>query len=176
MVIQDQKIAVRLLTDSDVDQFTHVRLEALRDYPKSYGSVYDIERKYSVKQMTALMRALSMHGVFIGEELIAIGGVVTDSAPAPYLAPLNVGLYIKPNYRHSATKDKGIDILRLLIEQIKSHVKSLGKFDALHISYENGNIASENGYLRVGFRPFSKLERVFESGRKMITIEMRMEL
>jgi ribosomal protein S18 acetylase RimI-like enzyme len=146
-------VTIRLLNESDAEQFHAIRLEALRDHPDAFGASVDDWERRTVDDIAASFRDRwtapdnFIVGAFDGAALVGtIGFHQHEGAKARHKGTI-WGVYLAPGTR-------GSGLARRLMEDVIARVRRLGDVEAVQLGVAIENTAARMLYQRLGFTPW----------------------
>jgi RimJ/RimL family protein N-acetyltransferase len=139
------------LTPADLKQYREVRLEALKNYPASFGSSYE-EESASLKlgfEINIEMQVANkfMVGAFDGEKLIGICGFAQETRLKVKHRGLIIQMYVRQEYQG---KKIGLKLLNATIEE----AFRLPDVEQIVLGVITTNKGAEKLYQRAGFKEF----------------------
>jgi ribosomal protein S18 acetylase RimI-like enzyme len=133
---------IRLLNASDAETWKKLRLDALKEAPKSFGSSYEEEFNYSLADWQASLNKSDVFAAFCGTDLMGVAGFYSLSQLKTKHRGVLFGLYTLPAYRGQGTASA-------LMKKIITHAKS--RVCQLHLSCVTSNISAIALYQKYGF-------------------------
>lgn len=154
---------IRLLTLEDNSAFWQVRLQALRDEPRAFGSSYEdtLTIPEAEKEKTFANRIAGpdnfVMGAFEAGKLVGIAGFFRNTGPKERHRAMLWGMYIAPEARHSGT---GQALLTGLVEQ----AGKVEGVEQIHLGVVTVQEAAFKLYRRVGFEVYGIEPRALRIG------------
>ena len=102
------KTHIRKLTIDDVNEYKALRLELLKNEPKSFGSSFEEEDRFDFSMWTNRLtkKNILAFGAFNNNNLVGIVlGVKNPREKIKHIATLN-SMYVKPEYRGQGIGEK----------------------------------------------------------------------
>lgn len=153
-------VTIRPLTESDWPGLRAIRLAALRNEPGVYTAHYEVECAYADdvwRSLAAGDERTRVFGLFDGEALVGITGVLTsEDDPSGRTAVLWMS-YIEPAYR-------GRGLSRRFYEVRLDWIRSQGSFDRVRVSHRRSNEPSRRANQRFGFKETGSSEMAWPDG------------
>lgn len=157
-----EKIDYRKIESSESKIFRGIRLEALKNYPESFGSLYEDEIvKPKLYFEDVIERGNSENIFFFGAftsdgELIGIAGFVRETAAKSRHRGVIISMYVKPEFQG---RKVGENLLQSLIKE----AFETGGIEQLHLTVVAGNRAAVRLYERSGFKTFGVQKNFFKA-------------
>jgi ribosomal protein S18 acetylase RimI-like enzyme len=143
------KFEIRLLSESDVDEYWQLRLRALKEEPTSFGSSYeeslDITRE-EVLDRIACNDEMFTFGCFTSALVGNVRFHRREGKKKQHKGEI-YGVYVAPECR-------GRGIARALLEATIERAKTIVGVEHLTLSVVTANEAARNLYLSLGFETF----------------------
>ena len=139
---------LRPLEARDVDAYRRLRLEALQNEPKAFGSSFEAEiglRLSHYRERLTHSAENYVLGAWLDAELIGIVGFVRETAPNRAHVGSVWGLYVSPHHRK-----RGVG-RRLLVDSIERS-RRLPGLERLRVTVLSDNAQARRFYESLGFR------------------------
>lgn len=150
---------IRPFLAHEADAYKAIRLEALRTEPGMFGNAYAVEAAYPdehwhdrVSKPTA-----AVFGLYHGEELVGLTGIIVDPQKAPDEA------YLTQSYIRAPHRQQGLS--RMFYDARIAWARERG-VKRLIIGHRDTNLASKASILRYGFRYTHSEERLWPDGER----------
>jgi RimJ/RimL family protein N-acetyltransferase len=152
-------VRIRPLDVDDWKIFRDIRLTALRTEPTLFISTFEREAAFDEDRWRDWVAGPSkcMFGLFDGEEIIGLTGVVTLSEDPACETAMLVASFILPAYR-------GHRYSRLFYDARLEWVRQHTVFRRVVVSHRAGNEPSRRAVLRAGFSEIERIEHVWPDG------------
>lgn len=144
-------IHFRKLLPADAKQYREIRLEALKNYPESFGSSYEEESalpklnfEINIEQKVA---GKFIVGAFDGESLIGICGFVHEERIKVRHRGLIIQMYIQPAYQG---KKFGLQLL----QATTGEAFKIPEVEQIVLGVITHNISAIKTYQQAGFKEF----------------------
>jgi ribosomal protein S18 acetylase RimI-like enzyme len=138
-------IEYRILTVEDVNDYQSIRLELLKNNPKSFGSSFEEESTFLIDRWESRLqnKNATSFGAYSGKEIIGLCVLVENPRmKMKHKATLN-SMYVKPAYRR-----KGIS--KRLLSNVFQYVESRN-IEIITLSVVSNNIGARKLYEKLGF-------------------------
>jgi RimJ/RimL family protein N-acetyltransferase len=150
---------IRALKSRDWMQFRDIRLEALRDYPKSFGAKYADELRLTEEEWRARLDNPQdrIFGLFHRNHLIGTNGVVTFNGDPEGKTALMIMWYMRSGYQKRG----------LFFELVKAGIdwaEAEPRFDRILVDYRDGNEASRRANQQHGFTYIGRKPKTWPDG------------
>lgn len=152
-------VRVRPLDVDDWETFRDIRLTALRTDPRVFLSTFELESAFDEAEWRARLSAPAkrMFGLFDGEHVIGLSGVVTSREDPSCETALLVGSFILP-----ANRGRGYS--GLFYDARLEWVRARPDFKRVIVSHRASNEPARRAILRAGFSETGRAERVWPDG------------
>jgi len=152
-------VVVRELEPSEWRAFRDVRLHALRSEPGLFFSSHDAESALGETEWRRRVRNPNgqMFGVFDGERLVGITGVITARDDPSGESAMLIASYLLPEYR-------GRGLSRLLYEARLAWVRERPRYRRVVVSHRRSNEPSRRAIGRFGFAPVATVSTTWPDG------------
>jgi RimJ/RimL family protein N-acetyltransferase len=153
------RFTTRALGPEDWEAFRDVRLHALRTEPGVFLSSYDREAAFLPAEWRSRLDGIGrcMFGLFDGEALIGLTGVITDATDPSGRTALFVASYLRPEHR-------GRGLSAYFYEARLAWVRAQRQFARVVVSHRAGNEPSRRANQRFGFREVDRVVRTWPDG------------
>ena len=118
--MDNASIQTRRLAPADAALFREIRLEALRDNPKAFGSTFEAENAQPLTWFSDRLGRSNLFGAFQGSELVGIAGLVIGEGRKEAHKGQLVGMYVRPGARKSGV---GRRLVETIIEFARERVE-----------------------------------------------------
>jgi RimJ/RimL family protein N-acetyltransferase len=154
-----EPIAIRPLDPADWQAFREIRLSALQTEPGVFFSSYLAELALEPPEWQARIAGPGrvVFGLFAGDDLIGITGVVTDRDDPTGTTAMLAMSYIRPDYR-------GRRLTALFYEARLRWIAAQPHFTRAIVSHRASNTASARAILRAGFTRIGHGARTWPDG------------
>ena len=157
------QIQYRKLLPVDLKQYRQVRLEALKNYPASFGSSYE-EESASPKlgfeaNIEQQLNSKFIIGAFDGEKLIGICGFAQETRVKVKHRGLIIQMYIQPQYQG---KKLGLQLLQTTIHE----AFKLPDLEQIVLGVITTNESAKKIYEQAGFKEFGTHPHYLKIGDK----------
>lgn len=142
-------VEIRTLSESDVELYRPLRLQALRDDPSSFGASYEEELNKPVEQIASRL-ACSDDGFVLGAfapELVGVTGFYRRPGLKARHKGTIWGMYVLPDFRGRGFGKK------LMLAAI-NRASQIDGIEALTLNVVTTNEAARSLYLALGFTTF----------------------
>jgi ribosomal protein S18 acetylase RimI-like enzyme len=158
------KIGYRKLEPSEARDFRRLRLECLKNFPDSFGTLYEDETGKAKLYFEEIIEQNTPDIFFFGaftadDELIGIAGFVRGDRTKTRHRGEIVAMYVNPGFHGRAV---GENLLRALIKA----VFDLEGIEQVHLTVVADNAAAVGLYQRIGFEIFGVQKNYFKAGEK----------
>lgn len=157
------QIIYRKLKSEDASAFRHVRLECLRKFPESFGTIYEDEigkeKLYFEEMIEQNLPDIFFYGAFAGDDLIGEAGFVRGNRTKTRHRGEIVAMYVNPDFHGQKV---GENLLRALIKA----VFKLDGIESIELTVVADNDSAVRLYERVGFETFGVQKNYFKFGEK----------
>jgi RimJ/RimL family protein N-acetyltransferase len=157
------QITYRKLKPTEAKDFRRVRLECLKNFPDSFGTLYEDEvgkpKLYFEELIEQDTPDVFFFGAFAGDDLIGIAGFVRGERTKTRHRGEIAAMYVNPGFRGQRV---GENILRALIDS----VFDLEGIEQVHLTVVADNLAAVALYERIGFEIFGVQKKYFKAGEK----------
>lgn len=143
---------IRTLTEADVESYWALRLQALRDSPEVFSSVYEEQIKLPLHEVQQRLKTQSVPDNFIvvailEDQFVGMTGVYRqDSAKVRHKANI-WGVFVVPEQR-------GKGIARALLTEAIARARHISGVEQVHLSVITKNIAALSLYESLGFTTY----------------------
>ena len=144
---------IRLLKKEDYENWKQLRLEALQNYPESFGSSYEEEINTPIKDSMFIDQ--DIFAAFIGSKLVAMVGFSIFKMKKMSHRGVLFGMYAKLEYRGKNIADK-------LMLAVIDHAKT--KVTQLHLTCITKNSSAIKLYEKHGFKIYGTEPRALKIG------------
>jgi RimJ/RimL family protein N-acetyltransferase len=144
----------RRLTAADAEAFRLVRLHGLKESPEAFSADYELSATLPVEHFAARLKNevdAFVIGVFIGAQLVGIGGFYREDGPKLRHKGTIWGVYVMPGHRSGG-------VGRKLIGEIIANARGLPDIRQINITVTAANERARQLYRSMGFEPWG-LER-----------------
>jgi ribosomal protein S18 acetylase RimI-like enzyme len=165
-------IIIRNLEPKDATDFKNLRIYAMQESPRSFGSSVQDEQNRSLEQIQTM---LSSHpsfglGVFDTDKLIGLARCECSNRIKTRHKADIYGVYIHPNYR-------GQGLARRLLEQLILQAKAINGLETLLLAVSEHNAPARGLYQSLGFLEWGKEPDALRfEGESLSEVYMRLEL
>ncbi len=158
------QIIYRKLKSNEAQDFRRVRLECLKNFPESFGTLYEDEagkaKLYFEEKIEQNVPDIFFFGAFTGDdELIGIAGFLRGDRTKTRHRGEIAAIYVNPDFRGRAI---GENLLRALINSV---FDSDG-IEQVHLTVVADNESAVRLYERIGFETFGVQKNYFKFGEK----------
>lgn len=157
------QIVYRKLKCSDALEFRQIRLECLKTFPESFGTVYEDEvgkKKLYFEEMIEQESAdIFFFGAFAEDKLIGEAGFVRGNRTKTRHRGEIVAMYVNPNFH-------GQKIGENLLRELLKAVFELENIEQVSLTVVADNRSAVRLYERVGFETFGVQKNYFKFGEK----------
>lgn len=157
------QIVYRKLESEDASAFRRVRLECLKKFPQSFGTVYEDEvgkKKLYFEEMIEQESAdIFFFGAFAEDKLIGEAGFVRGNRTKTRHRGEIVAMYVNPNFH-------GQKIGENLLRELLKAVFELENIEQVSLTVVADNRSAVRLYERVGFETFGVQKNYFKFGEK----------
>ncbi|EUJ23217.1 GNAT family N-acetyltransferase [Listeria grandensis] len=141
---------IRLLTTADVDQYVHIRLQALQESPAAFATSFEEEKytalqKYEVRFQSPYSLTF---GAFLAGKLVGVVTLIQEERIKTRHRANIVAMYVTPETRGSGV---GKALIGTAIEQ----AQRLEGVEQVYLSVVTSNSPARNLYSSLGFKVFS---------------------
>jgi len=139
---------LRPLEASDVDAYRRLRLEALQNEPKAFGSSFEAEigrRLSHYRERLTHSPENYVLGAWVGDALIGIVGLVRETAPNRAHVASVWGMYVSPRERRRG-------VARRLLQDVIARSRRLPGIERLRVTVLSDNAQARRFYESLGFR------------------------
>jgi ribosomal protein S18 acetylase RimI-like enzyme len=149
--------SIRPLTSSDAPARRALRLEALREFPAAYGSIYEVEAEWPIEKFAELPPENDgrFAGAFAGEEMIGMAVIMRSSARKGGHWAHIYSMYVRPAYW-------GSGVAEAIVEHLMEFAR--GRFEYVELSAMEGNSRAKRFYERLGFREYGRRPASMRNG------------
>ena len=141
-------ITIRLLNTGDVDAYEALRLEALKDSPKAFGSSYEEELQLPLSKIIARLQESTIFGAYAEDgQLIGLLGFRREARVKRAHAVSLFGMHVSLPFRR-----RGVG--GTLLDHAIRHAKELGGVRTIRLSVIANNQDAARLYLSRGFKPY----------------------
>jgi GNAT superfamily N-acetyltransferase len=141
-VVNEKRVVVRLLAESDWEALREARLAALAEAPYAFASTFDGELAFTEDVWRTRAGAGRTFGAFYGDGLVGIAtGISREPGPDFEL----VGMWVSPDWR-------GTGVAGRLVSQVCDLARQSGA-GAIWLWVTEGNARARDFYQRLGFTP-----------------------
>lgn len=141
-------ISIRKLTENDLNEYFHLRLEALKISPTNYLSSYEEEQKTGHQFYQDILQSHTSNNVIFGaynnNKLIGVLGIYQETRIKTKHKCILWGFYVQPAFRNLGA---GKILLTNAIDYVKTHLDCT----AIHLTVEASNIIAKKIYESFGF-------------------------
>ncbi|WP_419880768.1 N-acetyltransferase family protein [Peribacillus sp. B-H-3] len=140
---------IRLLNQSDAEEYKKIRLEALKDSPEAFSSSYEEEKSNSIEHYQNRIESYEamIFGAYENGELTGIVSLVKESKIKLRHRANIYGMYVSKEKRK-----KGLG--RELMKKTISKAKELKDIEQIHLSVTKKNEPAKRLYESLGFEVF----------------------
>jgi ribosomal protein S18 acetylase RimI-like enzyme len=146
-------LLIRRLNKNDVTDFFNLRLKSLQEYPSSYLSSHDEEKKAGSSFYENLLTSDDpknvIFGAFIKNKMIGMIGIYQEKATKAAHKCNIWGMYVQADYRKHSVGKK-------LLETAIKHGNEKMHCLIVNLSVETNNIAAKNLYEAYSFKAWGK--------------------
>jgi ribosomal protein S18 acetylase RimI-like enzyme len=157
------QISYRKLKPTEAADFRRVRLECLKNFPDSFGTLYEDEvgkaKLYFEELIEQNVSDVFFYGAFAGDDLIGIAGFVRGDRTKTRHRGEIVAMYVNPDFRG---RQVGENLLRALIKA----VFEIEGVEQVHLTVVADNSAAVALYQRIGFEIFGFQKNYFKASEK----------
>lgn len=157
-----------ILESKDAEKYRNIRLEALQTHPEAFGSSYEEEIEFSLKDFERKLQEdhSFTFGAFENENLVgALTLVIEEKNKLKHRGNI-YAMYVSPSKRgHGIAKN-------LMIEAINKALQ-LG-IEQLYLTVVSGNIPAKNLYNSLGFETFGIDSRALKINNTYFDEELMM--
>jgi len=147
------KLAYRQLSETDLNSFFSLRLEALQKYPSYFLATYEHEKACGNQFFAEILRANALENVIFGaferECLIGIVGIYQEKAVKVAHKCTVWGMYVKVEYRKQGVGKR-------LLEMAIDHAEQKMHGSVINLSVESNNLTAMGLYEAHGFKAWGK--------------------
>ena len=142
-------VQIRKLTEQDLDAYLHLRLQALKSEPQSFGATYEEglkrTRSETVNQLKATDDSFIL-GAF-APDLVGMVGMFRRNGEKLRHKGTIWGMYVAPAAR-------GRSIGKTLVQRLIQEAISLSSYEQLLLTVVTSNQAARNLYAQLGFKTY----------------------
>ena len=157
------QITYRKLKPTEAKDFRRVRLECLKNFPDSFGTLYEDEvgkpKLYFEELIEQDTPDVFFFGAFAGDDLIGIAGFIRGNRTKTRHRGEIAAMYVNPDFRGRRVGEK---LLRALLKA----VFALKGVEQAHLTVVADNLAAIGLYERIGFETFGVQKNYFKAGEK----------
>ncbi len=159
----DMQIVYRKLNNNEAQDFRRVRLECLKTFPESFGTLYKDEAEkpklYFEEVIEQDLVDIFFLGAFSGDDLIGIAGFVRGNRTKTRHRGEIVSMYVNPDFHGQKV---GENLLRALLKA----VFDLDDIESIELTVVADNDSAVRLYERIGFETFGVQKNYFKLGEK----------
>lgn len=157
------QVSYRKLKSNEAQEFRRVRLECLKSFPESFGTLYEDEagkpKLYFEENIEQDSADIFFFGAFSGDYLIGIAGFVRGNRTKTRHRGELVSMYVDPEFHGQKV---GENLLRALIKA----VFDLQGIESIELTVVADNSSAVRLYERIGFETFGVQKNYFKLGEK----------
>ncbi len=165
-------ISIRNLEPINAQAFKNLRIYAMTESPRAFGSSVTDEQNRSLEQIQQMFSSTVSFGlgVFDTDSLIGLARCeCTNRVKTKHKADI-YGVYIHPNYR-------GQGLARRLLEQLITQAKAVAGLETLLLAVSEHNAPARALYQSLGFLEWGvEPDALRHEGERLTEIYMRLEL
>jgi ribosomal protein S18 acetylase RimI-like enzyme len=146
---------IKIITDPSWQEYKALRLEALKNEPQAFSSVYEDEANFNDKKWKQRLSGFSdrTNNIMVfavdGKKLVGMTGVFWGGSEKTKHIATIFGVYVKKEYR-----GKGIG--KLLLENIIKQIDSLKQIKKIKLSVTASQLPALSLYKKMGFELIGK--------------------
>ncbi|KOP78118.1 acetyltransferase [Lysinibacillus sp. FJAT-14745] len=151
----------RFLTAADAEAYRNLRLEGLQNNPEAFGSSFEEEKDYPIKQFASRFESQGSYtlGVFDHEELVGVATLVQESKLKLKHKASIFAVYV-------SSKKRGLGIGKRLMVDAINKAKELKEVEQLTLTVVSTNAAAKRLYSSLGFELFGTEKRALKIGQE----------
>ncbi len=165
-------ISIRNLKPRDAADFKELRIYAMQESPRAFGSSVQDEESRAIEQIESMFfNPVSFGlGVFDNEKLIGLARCECSNRVKTQHKADIYGVYIHPDYR-------GQGLARRLLEQLITQAKSIDGLEILLLAVSEQNAPARALYQSLGFIEWgTEPDALRYEGERLAEVYMRLEL
>jgi ribosomal protein S18 acetylase RimI-like enzyme len=165
-------IIIRNLEPKDATNFKNLRIYAMQESPRSFGSSVPDEQNRSLEQIQTMFSSHPSFGLgmFDQQQLIGLARCECSNRIKTRHKADIYGVYIHPNYR-------GQGLARRLLEQLILQAKGIGGLETLLLAVSEHNAPARALYQSLGFLEWGiEPDALRFEGERLTEVYMRLEL
>lgn len=157
------EINYRKIKSTEAREFRRIRLECLKKFPESFGTLYEDEvgkaKLFFEENIETESADIFFFGAFSGDDLIGTAGFVRGNRTKTRHRGEIVAVYVNPDFHG---RKVGENLLRALIKA----VFNLDGIESIELTVVADNDSALRLYERIGFETFGVQNNYFKSGEK----------
>lgn len=148
---------VRVLTETDVEEYHGVRLRSLQEHPEAFGASYEEEKEVSLEKVATQLKANPTFGAFVDGKLVGIVSLSRYTRRKLRHRAMIGGMYVCPEAR-------GQGVGNTLLKTTLDFARELDGLKDVVLAVTVGNETARTLYLKTGFKPYSLDPRFIRVG------------
>ncbi len=141
----DLECEIRLLRPEEAKSYRAIRLEALKQSPEAFGSMFEVEAVRPLGFFAERLRGNALFGAWRDGSLIGIAGFRREAGPKHCHKGVLWGVYV-------TQAGRGTGISRRLIERVLEHAQ--GEVELIELSVVSTNEPARRLYANLGFTEY----------------------
>lgn len=147
-------IEIKILTVSQAKDFRTIRLSALENAPKMFGSTFASEVAKPLSFFEACLSNLTVFGVYHHDDIIGLATFSQEvGAKFSHKAYLS-SVFIQPEFQQKGIASK---LIHAVIEYSKNHVEQI------LLSVADDNTSAIHLYQKMGFQPYGLEQKALKN-------------